>query len=155
MPQVAAAIAALDAQKAARTLREGGAVAVSVDGRDYPLASGDVQLKLQPLEGYQLERSGSHAVALDLELDEDLHREGLAREVVHAIQGARKSSGLSVEDRISLTVGGDPDLIEAVRANEPYVTGETLATSLDYDGADGAHAAEIEGRRLSISVRRS
>jgi len=155
MPQVAAAVAALDAQKAARTLREGGAVAVSVDGRDYPLASGDVQLKLQPLEGYQLERSGSHAVALDLELDEDLHREGLAREVVHAIQGARKSSGLSVEDRISLTVGGDPDLIEAVRANEPYVTGETLATSLDYDGADGAHAAEIEGRRLSISVRRS
>ena len=155
MPQVAAAVAALDPQRVARTLREGGVVAVSVDGRDHPLAPDDVQLKLLPLEGYQLERSGSHAVALNLELDEDLHREGLAREVVHAVQGARKSSGLSVEDRISLTIGGDPDLIEAVRANEPYVTGETLATSLHYDGSEGAHAAEIEGRRLSISVRRS
>ena len=155
MPQVAAAVAALDAQRVARTLREGGVVAVSVDGRDHALAPDDVALKLLPLEGYQLERSGSHAVALDLELDEDLRREGLAREVVHAIQGARKSSGLSVEDRISLTVGGDADLLEAVRANEPYVTGETLATSLRYDGAEGDHAAEIEGRRLSISVRRS
>ena len=155
MPQVAAAVAALDAQRVARTLREGGVVAVSIDGRDHPLAPDDVQLKLLPLEGYQLERSGSHAVALDLELDEKLRREGLAREVVHAIQAARKSSGLRVEDRIALTVGGDADLLDAVRANEPYVTGETLATSLHYDGAEGSHAAEIEGRRLSISVRRS
>ena len=155
MPQVAAAVAALDAQRVARTLREGGVVAVSIDGRDHPLAPDDVQLKLLPLDGYQLERSGSHAVALDLELGEDLRREGLAREIVHAIQGARKSSGLSVEDRISLTVGGDPDLLEAVRANEPYVTAETLATSLRYDGAEGDHAAEIEGRRLSISVELS
>ena len=49
---------------------------------------------LQPLEGYQVERSGTHAVALNLELDDELRREGLAREVVHAVQGARKDAGL-------------------------------------------------------------
>ncbi len=109
---------------------------------------------LQPLEGYQVERSGSHAVALDLTIDDELAREGLAREVVHAIQNARKEAGLQVEDRIALALGGDEGLLEAIRAHEDYVTGETLATSLDLgDGKDGARA-EIEGRELLIAVRR-
>jgi isoleucyl-tRNA synthetase len=94
-------------------------------------------------------------VALNLELDDDLRREALAREVVHAVQAARKSAGLNVEDRIELTLGGDHELLEATRAHEDYVAGETLATSVSYDGADGdAAAAEIEGRPLSIAVAR-
>jgi isoleucyl-tRNA synthetase len=153
MPQVAEAVAALDAGKAAATLRDGGTVGISINGNEHPLTADDVQLALQPLEGYQVERSGTHAVALNLELDDDLRREGLAREVVHAIQAARKSAGLNVEDRISLTLGGDEELLEAVRAHETYVTGETLATNLSYDGATGA-AAEIEGKALTIAVER-
>jgi hypothetical protein len=34
------------------------------------------------------------------------------------------------------------------------VAGETLATSVIYDGASDSAAAEIEGRRLLISVSR-
>jgi isoleucyl-tRNA synthetase len=154
MPQVAAAVAALDAKHAARTLREGGSVAINVGGREHPLSPDDLQLVLKPLEGYQVERSGSHAVALDLTLDDELRREGLAREVVHAVQAARKSAGLNVEDRISLTLGGDEELIAAARAHEGYVAGETLATALTYDGADGA-AARIEGRELWIAVEKT
>ena len=86
---------------------------------------------LQPLEGYQVERSGTHAVALNLELDDELRREGLAREVVHAVQAARKNAGLDVEDRIALTLGGDEELLAAARAHEDYVAGETLATSVE------------------------
>jgi isoleucyl-tRNA synthetase len=154
MPQVAEAVAALDAQHVARTLREGGTVGVNVDGKEHSLAADDVQLVLQPLEGYQVERSGTHAVALDLTLDDELRREGLAREVVHAVQAARKSAGLNVEDRISLTLGGDSELLDAARAHQDYVTGETLATALSYDGADGA-PAHIEGRELRIGVEKA
>ena len=72
-------------------------------------------LAMQPLEGYQLEREGSHAVALELELDDELRREGLAREVVHAVQNARKAAGLDVADRIELALGGDDELLDAAR----------------------------------------
>jgi isoleucyl-tRNA synthetase len=114
-----------------------------------------VQVVLQPLEGYQVERSGTHAVALNLELDDALRREGLAREVVHAVQAARKDAGLNVEDRIALTLGGDDELLDAARAHEAYVAGETLATSVAYDGTGrGAAEAKIEGLRLLISVSR-
>jgi isoleucyl-tRNA synthetase len=155
MPRVADAVAALDASHAAATLRDGGTVGVVINGDDHPLTADDVQLVLQPLEGYQVERAGTHAVALNLELDDELRREGLAREVVHAIQNTRKSAGLNVEDRIALTLGGDNELLDAVRANEEYVTGETLATSLSYDGAGGAETTAIEGKALTIAVSRA
>ena len=53
-----------------------------------------------------------------------------------------------------LPVGGAPELLEAVRAHEEYVTGETLATSLSYDGAGAGEAATIEGLALTIAVER-
>jgi isoleucyl-tRNA synthetase len=156
MPLVADAVAALDGAHAAATLRAGGTVGIQINGSEHPLTADDVQLVLQPLEGYQVERAGTHAVALNLELDDELRREGLAREVVHAIQAARKSAGLNVEDRISLTLGGDDELLDAVRANEDYVSSETLALSLGYDGASpGGHSVEIEGRPLRIALERA
>ena len=91
----------------AGALRDGGQVGISVDGHDHELGPDDLTLAMQPLEGYQLEREGSHAVALELELDDELRREGLAREIVHAVQNARKGAGLQVEDRIELALGGD------------------------------------------------
>ncbi len=155
MPQVAAAVAGLDAAHAAATLRDGGAVHISVDAREYALTGEDVQLALTPLEGYQVERSGSHAVALDTSLDDELRREGLAREIVHAVQNARKQAGLDVEDRIALALAGDDELLAAVRAHDGYVTGETLATTLELGGGAGGEPLTVDGRELLVSVARS
>ena len=118
---------------------------LNFDGQDHEIGPDDVQMVLQPLEGYQVERSGTHAVALNLELDDELRREGLAREVVHAVQAARKNAGLNVEDRISLTLGGDDELLDAAREHQDYVAGETLATSLDFDGAERRRARRDRG----------
>jgi len=155
MPEAAAAIDALDAEHVAGVLRGGGSVGINVGGSEHPLSPDEVQLVLQPLAGYQLERSGTHAVALNLELDDELRREGLAREVVHAVQAARKAAGLRVEDRIALTLGGEAELLETVRAHEDYVTGETLATALHYDGTEAGVTTSIDGRDLRIGVERA
>ena len=149
MPQVAAAVAALDPE----ALRAGRQVGINLDGHEHEIGPDDVQMVLQPLPGYQVERAGTHAVALDLELDDELRREGLAREVVHAVQAARKAAGLQVEDRIALTLGGDATLLDAARAFEEYVTRETLAQGLEYDEASGERT-EIEGKDLFIAVER-
>jgi isoleucyl-tRNA synthetase len=155
MPQVAAAVAALDPEHVAGALRDGGVVGVSIDGHDHQLGPDDLLLAMKPLEGYQLEREGSHAVALELELDDALVREGWAREVVHAVQNARKAAGLAVEDRIELTLGGDGELLDAARAHEAYVAGEVLAVAVRYDGDGHGDATAIDGRSLSIAVSRA
>jgi isoleucyl-tRNA synthetase len=152
MPQAAAAIEALDAPGVATALREDRPVAVSVAGHDHLLSADDLELRMQPLDGYQLEREGGHAVALDLHVDESLRREGLAREVVRAIQLARQGAGLEVSDRIDLALGGDDQLLEAAREHEVFVSGETLAVSVRYDLDATTDPTTIEGRTLYSSI---
>jgi isoleucyl-tRNA synthetase len=112
-----------------------------------------------PRSGYQLERQANYAVALRLDLDDDLRQEGVAREVVHAVQNARKGAGLEVEDRIELALSGDVTVLDAVRDHADYVAGETLATRLELDGAagEGGHTetARIEGSELAITLKRA
>jgi isoleucyl-tRNA synthetase len=154
MPQVAAAIEALDAAGIAGSLAEGREVGFHLNGRDHSLGVDDINLIMEPLEGYQVEAAAGHAVALSLEVDDELRREGLAREIVHAVQNARRDAGLEVTDRIALGLGGDPELLDAARAHEAYLAGETLATAVSYDGA-GVATAKIDGRELRIAVERS
>jgi isoleucyl-tRNA synthetase len=155
MPLVAAAIAGLDAAHAAAALRHGQSVAISVGGTDHELGAEDLLVSMKPLEGYQVEREGSHAVALELEIDESLRVEGWARDIVRAVQNARQAAGLEVSDRIVLTLDGDHELIAAVRAHETYVAGETLATQVSYEPLDGADPVMIDGRPLKIGVARA
>ena len=136
MPQVAAAVAALDADQIAAMVDSGGEFGIAIDGRDHTLAADDVTLALEPLEGYQVSAEAGHAVGLQLELDEDLRREGLAREIVHAVQSARRDAGLEITDRIELALAGDDELLEAVREHRSYIAGEVLATSVSLDGGD-------------------
>ena len=155
MPQVAAAVESLDAVAVAEALQTGEEVGISIDGKDHTLAADDVNLVMEQLEGYQVEAEAGHAVALELELDDELRREGLAREVVRAVQEARKQAGLEVSDRIALALGGDEELLAAAREHEAYIAGETLADSVDYSADGVGEKATIEGRELRIAVSRT
>ncbi len=153
MPQVAAAVEALDATHVLDAVEAGREVGVNVDGKDHSLAAEEISMVMEPLEGYQVQAEAGHAVALQLELDEELRREGMAREVVHAIQNARRGAGLEVSDRIELRLGGDAELLDVAREHQAYVAGETLANEVGYDGAGpDQQTATIDGRELSIGV---
>jgi len=153
MPQVKAAIEALDADNVRATLDAGGQVGISIDGREHGLGLDELSFAMQPLDGYQVESEAGRAVALALELDDDLIREGLAREVVRAVQNARKVAGLEITDRIDLGLSGDAALIDAAREHESYVAGETLATRVSYGG--GGEPVTVDGRELAIAVSRA
>src|SRR5207253_6605438 len=62
MPQVAAAVESLDTLHVADALREGRAIGVYIEGQEHELGADDLVLRLEPLEGYQVEREASHAV---------------------------------------------------------------------------------------------
>ena len=153
MPQVAAAVEALDAAHVAAVMADGGEVGINVEGDEHTLGPDEITLALQPLDGYEVEAEAGHAVALQLELDDELRQEGLAREIVHAVQIARKEAGLDITDRIDLGLGGDEELLEAASAHEKYLAGEVLATSVAYDAAAGA-TAKIDSRELTIALSR-
>ncbi|MET0695503.1 MAG: class I tRNA ligase family protein, partial [Propionibacteriaceae bacterium] len=98
--------------------------------------------------------SGAGFLILDTAVTPELAAEGLARDVVRAVQQGRRSAGLEVSDRIRLTLAGDADVRSALEAHRDLIAGETLATELDLDGT-GAGAAQVlvgQGQQVSFTL---
>jgi isoleucyl-tRNA synthetase len=66
---------------------------------------------------------------LDTTLTPELEAEGLARDLVRAVQQGRRDAGLDVSDRIDLIIGGSPAAREAAQTHERLIAGETLAAT--------------------------
>jgi len=151
-----AAVLAQDDGSAAAALARGEAVALSTPSGKVRLEPADVDLVQETLEGWGVAAEGGLTVALELELTEELRREGLARDLVRLVQDARKAAGLEVTDRIALGVEAGDDIAEALSAFRDYVATETLATDLaDRPIADASFRREgsIDGSPVTITLR--
>ena len=97
---------------------------------------------------------GDGVVVLDTVLTPELEAEGLARDLVRAIQQARRNAELDVSDRIEVTLGLVwPELAAATAAHSSFITTETLTYSIEVSD-DVAHEAnaEVDGRPLHVTV---
>ena len=74
---------------------------------------------------------GGGFVVLNTELTPELEAEGTARDMVRAIQQARKDTGLHVSDRIRTIISAPQDIIDALHANADLVKTETLTLKLE------------------------
>ena len=117
-------------------------------------AATDLLVTMKPLEGYQVEREGSHAVALELEIDDELRVEGWAREIVHAVQTARRDAGLEVSDRIVLTLDGDQALLDAARAHQEYIAARRWRSRSATSHWTAPSPSRSTGDRCGVGVRR-
>jgi isoleucyl-tRNA synthetase len=79
---------------------------------------------------------GGGFVVLNTEVTPELEAEGAARDLVRAIQQARKDAGLNVSDRIRTTVTAAQGILDALLANAELVQAETLTVRLDTVAAD-------------------
>jgi isoleucyl-tRNA synthetase len=101
---------------------------------------------------------GDAVVALDTDLDDDLIAEGKARDVVRAVQQARRDAELNVADRIKLSLSLPDDLLAATEQFRDWVGQQTLAVELTFDGAFGGaseHSAEVGGAPARIWLRKA
>ena len=124
-----------------------GTVVVRTDDGDVPMQPSEYELTTTidvttaegeaPTLAAGVLPSGGFVV-LDLALDEALLAEGYARDVVRAVQDARKAADLVVTDRIRLTLGVPAAHRAAVDAHREFVARETLATEVVVEGADGS-----------------
>jgi isoleucyl-tRNA synthetase len=143
---VVTALQKLDALELVTQLENDGKARVTVDGETIELTPDELDVRVEGREGFSLARDGAYGVALDVEISEDLLHEGIAREVIRAVQELRKSAGLSVEDRIQLWLSTEDEvLVSALEKHGDIIASEVLATTLDLASptVDGVTREEI------------
>jgi isoleucyl-tRNA synthetase len=135
------ALAALDTVAAAAELEDGQTITLTLAGGAIELSPEDVQLRVRGQEGFAVSRESGEVVALDLTMNDDLRKRGLAREVVRLVQDLRKTSGFEVSDRIRLHVVG----LDMISDYFDFIAREVLATEvLDGPGEGDGTVLELE-----------
>ena len=104
-----------------------GKIMVDINGEEVELSGSDLVLELKNKGNYIAARDKGYFVFLDTTLTYALRGEGVAREVVHAVQGMRKEANLNISDRIKLSLEPHDDTIKEFTE---YIMQETLAEEL-------------------------
>ncbi|MFY9588417.1 MAG: isoleucine--tRNA ligase [Actinomycetota bacterium] len=109
------------------------------------------------LEGATHASDGGMTVSLDTTLTPELRAEGMARELVRAVQNLRKKSGLAVADRIQLGIDAPDAIWDALGPHVAWVSSEVLAVDShrgEVDGPAGKADVKLDGERVTISLKR-
>ncbi|WP_181427464.1 isoleucine--tRNA ligase [Curtobacterium sp. MCPF17_011] len=102
---------------------------------------------------------GGGFVVLDTVTTPELEAEGIARDVVRAVQQARRDAGLDVGDRIDLTLRADETAAAAIVVHETLIANETLASGVQVVptafGQDEDTVAVGDGAKVTVEVQRA
>ena len=128
----------------------------SVEGSNVRIERRHVSIKAVYPEWLSVKETDLGLVAVDLRLGREEVLEGLAREIVRRIQFMRKEAGLNIEDRIKAYIeAGDKEILDAVKAFEDYIKGETRAVELVVGGARGyTKEWEIDGKKVILGIEK-
>lgn len=146
---VKAALAAADGSALHQALETDGYI--EIDG--IRLEADDVELRAQHHDAFALCEDDGWAVALDLELNDELRAEGVARETVRVLNDLRKESGFAIADRISLTIDPPEQLRAAIEGHIDWIAAEVLATSTSF--GPGERQIEVDGLAVMVTVEKA
>ena len=131
-------------------------VEIIVDNNKLILSKNDIEVNYKDIEGLSVASGNGVTVAINLELNDELIHEGIARELISRIQNIRKSSGFNVTDKIEVKIKNHPKLNAPINNNLNYILGEILATKLyfsdDFDNKD--ETIEFDGIKTIINLRK-
>ncbi|MEO1037097.1 MAG: isoleucine--tRNA ligase [Pseudomonadota bacterium] len=156
VPAIRQALAEANGAIIAAACEAGAEFEIEIDGEPLRLGADDVLIETESAAGFACAEDAGYLVALDTTLSAELVVEGRARELVRAIQEARKQAGLEVSDRIALGVSGGAKLTETLAHYRQLVMDETLAAEWLDSAPDDAHRASlaVDGEDWQIAFRR-
>src|SRR4029450_12550833 len=133
-------------------VQAGGSIELDCAATTVVLDANDILLNAKAPEGWTGLIDRGTQLVLDVRIDEELAREGMAREGVRHVQELRKKSGLEMEDRIILYFATEsPALRRAVEGHNAYISAETLAVkwaNVPLDGDAHTTSVRVDGEAL-------
>ncbi|NOZ61427.1 MAG: isoleucine--tRNA ligase [Calditrichaeota bacterium] len=156
VPKVQKALAGISAREAAKKLKAGLPIEVTLDDRTVQLESEDIQVELKPQENRVVQESDGSVLALDIHLTEELISEGLARDLIRQIQELRKEADFEMNDRIHLFFSGSEKIKNAFETHADYIKAETLSLDITDSVSADSKSKEIKvgGEKVVIGVKK-
>ena len=154
MKSVNAAVTEMS-QEQISALEKNGSITLQVEGTDALIELADVEIFSEDVPGWTVANEGALTVALDVEVTDELRREGVAREIVKKIQALRKDSGFDITDRIEVTVSASEASDAAVEQFREYICNQVLADSLVVSAElTEGEEVELDGCTVKVTVKR-
>lgn len=157
MKAAAAAINAFTQQQIAQIERD-GSIMFRLDGEDVTVEVTDVDIHSEDIPGWLVASDGSVTVALEVEITDQLRKEGVARDLINRIQNIRKGRDYDITDRITVTVEPSELTSGAVADFGEYIASQVLASAIVEapvtDPADD-EVLDIDGTEVKVKISRS
>lgn len=135
-------------------LERDGKMFLDVEGQQLEILAEDVEIISEDIPGWLVSNEGNLTVALEVELTEELKREGMARELINRIQNLRKDSGLEITDRILVTIAPNADTDAAIESFGELIKTQVLANDINIGDNDGTET-EFDDFKLNIKVQKA
>lgn len=157
MKGIAAAFGTFD-QKTIGDIQSAGTYTLDINGAAVTLEPEDYEIISEDMPGWLVASEGALTIALDIEVNDALRAEGVARELVNRIQNIRKDSGFDVTDKVDVLIFADGSAAEEISASlasyETYLASQTLACSVGFKplGEAGGNAVSVEWDEDEIKI---
>ena len=153
MKQLAATIAAMSQPDIAE-FEKNGSFTFDIDSQQATIERGDVEVISEDIPGWLVANEGNLTVALDITVTDELHREGIARELVNRIQNIRKTSGFDITDKIDVAIASNAETDQAVREYRDYMSRQVLANTFEIvDNLSGESVSELDFDTFKVNIR--
>ena len=150
MKGIAAAVAELTQEQIAE-LDTVGKLPLTVAGENVIIEKEDVEIISEDIPGWLVANEGNLTVALEVELTDDLRREGMARELINRIQNIRKETGLEITDHINVVIAPNDQTDAAIQSFGEYIKTQVLANAITIADNDGI-STEFDDFNINILV---
>lgn len=145
------ALAKAKAEEVVIQLEKGEEVSLSIDNEAITITKEFVDVRISAREGFNVQMENNVFVILDTTVDEDLKKEGFAREIISKIQQMRKNKNLEMMDNISITINSNKEIASAVELFKQYILDETLGQELKFT-EEALDTHNINGNETGISI---
>jgi isoleucyl-tRNA synthetase len=112
------------------TLEQNGYYDFDLDGEIIRISKEELEITSEDISGWLVATDGPYTVALDINISDDLGKEGIAREFVNKVQRLRKEMDFNITDRIIVEIESNNYVENAIKEFKNYICTEILAEQL-------------------------
>ncbi len=154
MKEIAAAFAKLD-QATISAIQASSEYTLALPSGNVVLTGEDYEISSEDMPGWLVASEGALTIALDIQLSDELVKEGTARELINRIQNLRKDSGFEVTDRVDVSIVADGQAYDEIEAAltgfKDYIASQTLALSVSL--SKEGEGSEVEWNEGTIKIQ--